>query len=243
MNLSGFIDQFKEAIAKRVVESYSPLYRPSKNGPNLPRLLRTPMGGQEDAIKGAVLSLRAHRGTIVVGEMGTGKTFIGGAAAAHAAGFRRILVLCPPHLTRKWKREGGGDRSPGPRRHRHLHHRPGAAQAVRGSRPPLRGDVQGKGKAFLPLVPRRDPAVGRRRGPVGAGRADRGTLPGALLPLLSRSGGGQGRGSPDQRGAFPQAPRLRPVRLRALESEGRTRVVLSLLAIWSLKEEARGKAN
>ena len=27
------------------------------------------------------------------------------------------------------------------------------------------------------------------------------------------------------------------------ESEGRTRVVLSLLAIWSLKEEARGKAN
>ena len=105
MNLSGFIDQFKEAIAKRVVESYSPLYRPSENGPNLPRLLRTPMGGQEDAIKGAVLSLRAHRGTIVVGEMGTGKTFIGGGAAAHAAGFRRILVLCPPHLTRKWKRE------------------------------------------------------------------------------------------------------------------------------------------
>ncbi len=36
--------------------------------------------------------------------MGTGKTFIGG-AAAHAAGFRRMLILCPPHLTRKWKRE------------------------------------------------------------------------------------------------------------------------------------------
>ena len=50
------------------------------------------------------MSLQAHRGTIVVGEMGTGKTFIA-AAAAHAAGFRRILVLCPPHLTRKWKRE------------------------------------------------------------------------------------------------------------------------------------------
>ena len=36
--------------------------------------------------------------------MGTGKTFIG-ASAAHMAGFTRILVLCPPHLTRKWKRE------------------------------------------------------------------------------------------------------------------------------------------
>ncbi len=36
--------------------------------------------------------------------MGTGKTFIG-AAAAHMAGFKRVLVLCPPHLTKKWKRE------------------------------------------------------------------------------------------------------------------------------------------
>ena len=104
MNLSGFIDQFKEAIARRVVESYPPLYRPSETQVDLPRLLRTPMGGQADAIRGAALSLQAHRGTTVVGEMGTGKTFIG-AAAAHAAGFRRILILCPPHLTRKWKRE------------------------------------------------------------------------------------------------------------------------------------------
>ena len=36
--------------------------------------------------------------------MGTGKTFIA-AAAAHMAGFQRILVLGPPHLVPKWKRE------------------------------------------------------------------------------------------------------------------------------------------
>ena len=36
--------------------------------------------------------------------MGTGKTFIA-TSAAHAAGFQRILVLAPPHLTVKWKRE------------------------------------------------------------------------------------------------------------------------------------------
>ena len=104
MNLGEFIDKFKEAIARRVVESYPPLYRPSENGGVLPRLLRKPLGAQADAIRGAALSLRAHRGTTVVGEMGTGKTFIG-AAAAHMAGFQRVLVLCPPHLTRKWKRE------------------------------------------------------------------------------------------------------------------------------------------
>ena len=104
MNLGQFIDTFKEAIAQRVVESYPPLYRPSENGHELPRLLRKPLGAQEDAIRGAALSLEAHRGTTVVGEMGTGKTFIA-AAAAHLAGFKRILVLCPPHLVPKWKRE------------------------------------------------------------------------------------------------------------------------------------------
>ena len=112
MNLGGFIDTFKDAIARRVVESYPPLYRPSDNslprtgygGLELPHLLRTPLGAQADAIRGAALSLEAHRGTTVVGEMGTGKTFIA-TAAAHLAGFQRVLVLCPPHLTRKWKRE------------------------------------------------------------------------------------------------------------------------------------------
>ena len=87
-----------------MVESYPPLYRPSENGGTLPRLLRKPLGAQADAIRGAALSLEANRGTTVVGEMGTGKTFIA-AAAAHMAGFKRVLVLCPPHLVPKWKRE------------------------------------------------------------------------------------------------------------------------------------------
>ena len=104
MDLAQFIDTYKDAIAQRVVESYPPLYRPSENGHKLPRLLRSPLGAQADAIRGVTLSLKAHQGTNVVGEMGTGKTFIA-ASAAHMAGFKRILVLVPPHLTRKWKRE------------------------------------------------------------------------------------------------------------------------------------------
>ena len=56
------------------------------------------------AWRGVALSLGAHRGTNVVGEMGTGMTFIG-AAVAYMAGFKRILVLCPPHLVPKWKPE------------------------------------------------------------------------------------------------------------------------------------------
>ena len=104
MDLAGFIETYRDAIARRVVESYPPRYRPSDGGQELPALLRAPLGAQADAIRGAALSLRAQRGTTVVGEMGTGKTYIA-AAAAHTAGFRRILVICPPHLVRKWKRE------------------------------------------------------------------------------------------------------------------------------------------
>ena len=62
MNLGGFIDTFKDAIAKRVVESYPPLYRPSENGGTLPRLLRKPLGAQADAIRGAALSLEGPPG-------------------------------------------------------------------------------------------------------------------------------------------------------------------------------------
>ena len=104
MNLSTFLDTYKDAIAQRVVDSYPPQYRPAADNRPLPPLLRTPLGAQETAIRGTAHSLTTQRGTTVVGEMGTGKTFIA-TAAAHLAGFQRILVLVPPHLTRKWKRE------------------------------------------------------------------------------------------------------------------------------------------
>ncbi len=104
MNLSTFLDTYKEAIAQRVVASYPPRYHPAADDRPLPPLLRSPLGAQETAIRGTAHSLASQRGTTVVGEMGTGKTFIA-TAAAHLAGFQRILVLVPPHLTRKWQRE------------------------------------------------------------------------------------------------------------------------------------------
>ncbi len=215
MNLGEFIDTLKEAIARRVVESYPPLYRPSKNGGILPRLLRKPLGAQADAIKGAALSLRAHRGTTIVGEMGTGKTFIG-AAAAHMAGFRRILVLGPPHLVPKWKREVEMTV-------------PGARAAIVesitdlerlrlsiGSGPLFAVMSREKNQAVLPLEGRRHRAVGRVAGPADTGGGDGGALPRPLLPKLHGAGGGQGRRAPDGRGAEPQEARLRRVRRAAL---------------------------
>ena len=104
MNLSEFIDTYREAITKRIVHSYPPRYRPQADQRPMPQLKRQPMGAQESAIRGAALSLAEQRGTTVVGEMGVGKTFIA-IAAAQLAGFRHVLILCPPHLVGKWQRE------------------------------------------------------------------------------------------------------------------------------------------
>ncbi len=106
MSLSEFIEIYKDAIARTVTEAYAPRYRPGEPGQDqpLPHLIRRPMGAQEHAVRGAALSLEVNPGTVIVGEMGTGKTYIG-AAAAHMTGHRNVLVLCPPHLVLKWKRE------------------------------------------------------------------------------------------------------------------------------------------
>src|SRR3990172_7001715 len=107
MNLATFIETFQEAITRAVLRTYPPLYSPPNRndwGFDLRRLRRRPLGAQGDAIRAVTLSPQRHRGTNLVGEMGTGKTTIA-AAAAYLAGFQRVLVLCPPHLVRKWQRE------------------------------------------------------------------------------------------------------------------------------------------
>ena len=104
MRLAEFIDSFKEAIARLVAVSYPPLYRPAEDTRPVPALLRRPKGGQADAIRAAALSITTERGTQVVGEMGTGKTLIA-VAAASMAGLQRMLVICPPHMVVKWRRE------------------------------------------------------------------------------------------------------------------------------------------
>ena len=104
MNLEEFIEKFRDSITEQIVDHYAPEYSPSEDAREWPKLLRTPLGAQANAVRGAALSLTRRRGTTVVGEMGTGKTYIA-IAAAHMAGMRRVVVLCPGHLVKKWRRE------------------------------------------------------------------------------------------------------------------------------------------
>ncbi|MBX3671306.1 MAG: DEAD/DEAH box helicase, partial [Rhodocyclaceae bacterium] len=72
-------------------------------------LRRKPLPAQADAVQ-AVMRLLVDAGApaaIINGEMGTGKTMMGIMAGAllHAAGYPRTLIIAPPHLVYKWRRE------------------------------------------------------------------------------------------------------------------------------------------
>jgi 16S rRNA G966 N2-methylase RsmD len=105
--LSEFIERYQDAITEAVRRSYPPVYTAQNRdswGIDLSGLKRRPLGAQADAIRAAVVSLQRNPGTIICGVMGTGKTYMG-IAAAWLYGARRVIVICPPHLVKKWKEE------------------------------------------------------------------------------------------------------------------------------------------
>jgi superfamily II DNA or RNA helicase len=107
MKFGEFIETWGEPLAAAVARACPPRHddaaaRAGDDG--LWRLRRRPLGAQALAIRAAAGALRRGESPLVVGEMGVGKCLIG-AAAADLGGCRRVLVVCPPHLVRKWRRE------------------------------------------------------------------------------------------------------------------------------------------
>src|SRR5215470_5105384 len=108
MNIHDFIEEFRSVIVATVGRDFDPIYHPGKDRKKIYELTknlpRRPIASQIDAIGGIVQTLRSRDSAILVGEMGLGKTYISIAAAA-ASGFTMTLVVCPPHLVSKWRRE------------------------------------------------------------------------------------------------------------------------------------------
>ena len=97
------------SLGRRIVEMYPPLHAPGDpSAPELLRLMRKPLPAQELAIMGCVKYLADHDAVKIVGECGTGKTYMAGAGVAYVAAHSKpfsTVVMCPPHLTEKWARE------------------------------------------------------------------------------------------------------------------------------------------
>ena len=108
MNIHDFIEEFRSVIVASVGRDSNPLYHPGTDRKQIYQLIkslqRRPIASQVDAIGGIVQALRFRDSAILVGEMGLGKTYISIAATA-ALGLTKVLVVCPPHLVSKWRRE------------------------------------------------------------------------------------------------------------------------------------------
>lgn len=69
-------------------------------------LARAPFPAQSLVMQGVAKTLKAEGAAIISGEMGVGKTLMmAGAAYLRHNGPFRSLVMCPPHLVKKWSRE------------------------------------------------------------------------------------------------------------------------------------------
>ena len=112
LSLADFIEQFGDNLCEAVRQKNPPIYIGVSN-PLRTKVLstfkRVPFSAQQRVIE-AVTHLLIDEGeeaAIINADMGTGKSLMGTSVATllHHEGFKRSLVLCPPHLVYKWRRE------------------------------------------------------------------------------------------------------------------------------------------
>lgn len=112
LSLQDFVTEFGDELLDSLNRANPPVYsgtpRPHRQLV-LASLKRQLFPAQAEVVHAAaeLLVNQGERAAIVNGEMGTGKTTVGIALAAvlNKEGYRRTLVLSPPHLVYKWRRE------------------------------------------------------------------------------------------------------------------------------------------
>ncbi|AFT86009.1 SNF2-related protein [Paraburkholderia phenoliruptrix] len=109
--LPDFISNFGAGLLNAVRQQNPSIYdgqRPQQWDALLDALSRQPFPAQREVIHAVTTLLTQHApGGVINAEMGTGKTLmgIGVAVLLHHAGYPRTLVIAPPHLVYKWRRE------------------------------------------------------------------------------------------------------------------------------------------
>ena len=112
LSLQDFVSEFGDELLDSLNRANPPVYTGQVRVHRqliLAALMRKLFPAQADVVHAVTELLvdRGERAAIVNGEMGCGKTTVGIATAAvlHAEGYRRTLILSPPHLVYKWRRE------------------------------------------------------------------------------------------------------------------------------------------
>jgi len=112
IELNQFLTEFGVGLMDAVSKQHPPIYDGTPNphwNQVMDHLKRQPFEAQRERVQ-AVCQLLAEEGesaAVLNGEMGCGKTMMGIAVSAclFAEGYRRTLVISPPHLVYKWRRE------------------------------------------------------------------------------------------------------------------------------------------
>jgi len=112
MSLADFVSEFGDELLDSLNGSNPPVYSGQQRAYRervLTGLKRKLFPAQAEIVHAVteLLVNRGERAAFINGEMGTGKTVMAIAAAAvlHAEGYRRTLIISPPHLVYKWRRE------------------------------------------------------------------------------------------------------------------------------------------
>ena len=112
LSLSDFLADFGGSLFAAVTEQNRPVYHGQQYSLHervLDGLSRKLFAAQREVVRAVnqQLLVEGKPAAVINAEMGTGKTMmaIAAAAVAHAEGLCRTLVLSPPHLVYKWRRE------------------------------------------------------------------------------------------------------------------------------------------
>jgi hypothetical protein len=103
-----YMKAYASDLGDRIVQSYQPVHQPGDPlSPEMAKLKRRPLPAQALAIMGTAKFLIHSKAAKIVAECGTGKTLMSMSTCfVHAAGKRfTAIVMCPPHLPKKWARE------------------------------------------------------------------------------------------------------------------------------------------
>jgi superfamily II DNA or RNA helicase len=108
LSIKEFLEHYGPSLARRVTREIKVTHDPDQHPEPemdtfLARLGITPFESQGEIIKATVKAFRSGaRAVYMTAEMGAGKTLMATACALLLATAPRVLVLCPPHLVRKW---------------------------------------------------------------------------------------------------------------------------------------------
>jgi SNF2 family DNA or RNA helicase len=117
MNIAEFFKQHGNVLKQKALSMLRPLSNieggvldetDKRNLKKLGELNRQPFYAQATVINSLSKAFYTakRKALILVGEMGTGKTLIGSAVAyLSPKKNHRTLIVCPPHLVKKWERE------------------------------------------------------------------------------------------------------------------------------------------